>query len=161
MFISLSSPSHGSARSGFGHLLFIRPLMLVSRNVSRSVNYVYSSRLTLPAAGFVKTLLVRPCKLGGVRKTTDCWGSDGSLRRSSQRKFEFLLLKKETCCETCETFRSNLTVTPEMTGDFPSISWNTSASASSPVLSLYFFLASSPSATLNSSNMMVRLDFFL
>jgi len=48
-----------------------------------------------------------------------------------------------------------------MTGAFPSISWKTSASASSPVFSLYFFLASSPSAALNSSNVMVREDFFL
>lgn len=48
-----------------------------------------------------------------------------------------------------------------MTGAFPSISLKTSSSASSPVLSLYFFLASSPSATLNSSNVMLRQDFFL
>lgn len=55
----------------------------------------------------------------------------------------------------------DLTVTPEMMGDFPSISLKTSASASSAVLSLYFFLASSPSATLNSSYVMLRQDFFL
>ena len=54
-----------------------------------------------------------------------------------------------------------LTVTPAMTGAFPSISLKTSASASSPVLSLYFFLASSASAVLNSSYVMLRADFFL
>lgn len=57
--------------------------------------------------------------------------------------------------------RSSLTVTPAITGPFPSISLKTSASASSPLFSLYFFLASSPRADLNSSNVMVRLDFFL
>lgn len=55
----------------------------------------------------------------------------------------------------------SLTVTPAMTGAFPSISLKTSASASSPVFSLYFFLASSPSASLNSSYVMLRADFFL
>lgn len=62
-------------------------------------------------------------------------------------------------CELCDG--RSLTVTPAMTGAFPSISLNTSASASSPVFSLYFLRASSPSATLNSSNVMVRQDFFL
>lgn len=52
-------------------------------------------------------------------------------------------------------------MTPAMMGDFPSISLKTSASASSPLFSLYFFLASSASATLNSSYVMLRLDFFL
>lgn len=54
-----------------------------------------------------------------------------------------------------------LTVTPAMMGDFPSISLKTSASASSALFSLYFFLASSVSATLNSSYVMLREDFFL
>lgn len=58
-------------------------------------------------------------------------------------------------------FTRTLTVTPEITGVFPSISLNTSASASSPIFSLYFFLASSPRAILNSSYVMVRQDFFL
>lgn len=60
-----------------------------------------------------------------------------------------------------ELHKWHLTVTPAMTGAFPSISLKTSASASSPVLSLYFFWASSPRAALNSSNVMVREDFFL
>lgn len=54
-----------------------------------------------------------------------------------------------------------LTVTPEMIGDFPSTSLKISASASSPLFSLYFFLASSASAILNSSYVMLRQDFFL
>lgn len=55
----------------------------------------------------------------------------------------------------------SLTVTPEMMGDFPSTSLKISASASSPLFSLYFFLASSASAVLNSSYVMLRQDFFL
>lgn len=79
MFISSSLPSHGFALGGFIHFLFVWPSMFVSRDVSGSVNYVFSSRLTLPAAGGVKTLLVWPCKLGGVRETAHCRGSHGSL----------------------------------------------------------------------------------
>lgn len=56
---------------------------------------------------------------------------------------------------------ASLTVTPAMMGDLPSISLKTSASASSALFSLYFFLASSASATLNSSYVMLRQDFFL
>lgn len=78
MFISSSSASHGSARGGFIHFLLVRPLMLVSRNVSRSVNYVHPSRLTLPTSAVVETLLVRACKLGGVRKTAHRRGGHGS-----------------------------------------------------------------------------------
>lgn len=55
----------------------------------------------------------------------------------------------------------SLTVTPEMMGDLPSTSLKISASASSPLFSLYFFLASSASAVLNSSYVMLRQDFFL
>lgn len=79
MFISSSSPSHGFGLGGFSDFLFVRPSMFVSRDVSGSVNYVYSSCLTLPAAGVVKTLLVWPGKLGGVCETAHCRGSHGFL----------------------------------------------------------------------------------
>lgn len=77
MFIS--SPSHGFAHRLLGHFLFVWPSVFVSRHVSRSVDYVLSSCLALPAAGGVEALLVRPRELGGVREAADCWGSHCSL----------------------------------------------------------------------------------
>lgn len=158
MFICSSSPSHGFARSRLIHFLFVCPSMFVSRDVSRSVDYVLPSRLTLPTAGGVKALLVRTRKLGGVRETAHCRRGHGSLRGSFLR---CLSLFCDCQYEGSDSHDLSLTVTPEMTGDFPSISLKTSASASSPDLSLYFFLASSPSAVLNSSYVMLRQDFFL
>lgn len=52
-----------------------------------------------------------------------------------------------------------LTVTPEMTGDRPSMSRCTSRTASSLLLSLNRFLASSSSASWNCSKVMVLQDF--
>ena len=52
-----------------------------------------------------------------------------------------------------------LTVTPEMMGALPSMSLCTSRMASSPLLSLNLFLASSSSASLNCSKVMVRQAF--
>lgn len=77
MFIS--SPSHGFADGLLGHFLFVCPSVFVSRHISRSVDYVLSSCLALPAAGGVEALLVRPRELGGVREAADCWGSHCSL----------------------------------------------------------------------------------
>ena len=51
-----------------------------------------------------------------------------------------------------------LTVTPEMMGALPSMSLCTSLTASSALLSLNLFLASSSSASLNCSNVMVLQD---
>lgn len=159
MFISSPSPSHGFAHGGFIHFLFVRPSVFVSRDISGSVNYVFSSRLTLPAACGVKPLLVWPCKLAGVCEAAHCRGGHGSLWGSVKKKHLSLMFDRSNDVSNIHAFI--LTVTPAMTGAFPSISLKTSASASSPVLSLYFFLASSASAVLNSSYVMLRADFFL
>lgn len=159
MFIS--SPSHGFAHGLLGHFLFVCPSVFVSRHVSRSVDYVLSSCLALPAAGGVEALLVRPRELGGVREAADCWGSHCSLGGHLgflTQHFSFILRWQDGAGSAMFV---RLTVTPEMTGDFPSTSLKISASASSPLFSLYFFLASSASAILNSSYVMLRQDFFL
>lgn len=156
MFIS--SPSHGFALGLLGHFLFIRPAVFVSRHVSRSVNYVLASRLALPAAGGVEALLVRPRELGGVREAAHRWGGHRSLGghlRFWNTAFQFPPGGRSSAIFI------GLTVTPEMMGDLPSTSLKISASASSPLFSLYFFLASSASAVLNSSYVMLRQDFFL
>lgn len=159
MFIS--SPSHGLAHGLLGHFLFVCPPVFVSRHVSRSVDYVLSSRLALPAAGGVEALLVRPRKLGGVREAAHCRGSHCSLGwHLGFWKTTFQFDPAVTGGIRPVIFLS-LTVTPEMMGDFPSTSLKISASASSPLFSLYFFLASSASAVLNSSYVMLRQDFFL
>lgn len=56
---------------------------------------------------------------------------------------------------------SVITVTPDITGDFPSIILKTSSAASSLVLSLKRFLANSEMASLNWLYVMVRADLFL
>lgn len=157
MFIS--SPSHGFAHGLLGHFLFVCPPVFVSRHVSRSVDYVLSSRLALPAAGGVEALLVRPRKLSGVREAAHCWGSHCSLGGHLGGFWNTLQIYASGRIRWAIFI--SLTVTPEMTGDFPSTSLKISASASSPLFSLYFFLASSASAVLNSSYVMLREDFFL
>lgn len=163
MFVSSSSswPSHGFADCGFIHFLLVRPFMFVSRDVSRLVDDVFAARLPLPAARRVEALLVRTRELGGVRQSAHRRRGHSSLWWVFQkRRLEFTsrtMLRVEVSGESVW----ELTVTPAMMGDFPSISLKTSASASSALFSLYFFLASSVSATLNSSYVMLRQDFFL
>lgn len=157
MFIS--SPSHGLAHGLLGHFLFVCPPVFVSRHVSRGVDYVLPSRLALPAAGGVEALLVRPRELGGVREAAHRWGSHRSLGGHVESFWNTLQIYASGGTRRATFIR--LTVTPAMTGDFPSTSLKISASASSPLFSLYFFLASSASAVLNSSYVMLRQDFFL
>lgn len=156
MFIS--SPSHGFAHGLLGHFLFVCPSVFVSRHVSRSVDYVLSSRLALPTAGGVESLLVRSRELGGVREAAHCRGSHCPLR---EHHLSFNTTVQFYPTHHWSTTLVSLTVTPEIMGDFPSTSLKISASASSTLFSLYFFLASSASAVLNSSYVMLRQDFFL
>lgn len=168
MFVSSSSstsssswPSHRLADCGFIHFLLVRPFMFVSRDVSRCVDDVFAARLPLPAARRVEALLVRTRELGGVRQSAHGGRGYGSLRWgfAKQGVRDHLWDDAEGGSERCRCV--SLTVTPAMMGDFPSISLKTSDSASSALFSLYFFLASSASATLNSSYVMLRQDFFL
>lgn len=58
--------------------------MLVSGDVSGSVNYVYPAGLPFAAAGFVEALLVRAGELGGVRQAAHGRGGHGSLSGSER-----------------------------------------------------------------------------
>ena len=157
--VYLPSPSHG-----LGKLLLVGAGVFVSGDVPGRVHHVHTPGLPLPAAAVVEALLVRAGELAGVCEAAHRGGRHRSLwgfTKTPSLLKSFIQLYSSFFDHSTYVHYGGLTVTPEITGAFPSISLKTSASASSAGFSLYFFLASSPSAALNSSNVMLRQDFFL